>query len=168
MSAWKSKAAHLLLDVAILFAVFFGTRAWSQRNLVEGMAPPLSGVTSSSQPVTLDQYRGAPLVLHFWATWCGVCRREEGSMLTLARDFPVLSVATDSGPAEAVRSYVTTRGLNFPVVLDEGAELAEAYGVRAFPTTFYIDSKGKILFREVGYTSELGMKARVWLLKLIG
>lgn len=138
-------------------------RAYQRRDMPGGAAPPLAGSDLQGQPVSLADYRGKPVLLHFWATWCGVCKVEQHNIDALTRDLPVLSVASQSGDANEVAAFVRERGIAPRVVVDEESTLARRFGVHAFPATFVIDARGAIRHVEVGYTTELGLRARMWL-----
>lgn len=153
---WKD-ALGWLLFVAALFAI----RAWQTRDAASGAAPVLRGETVVGAPVALADYRGGPITVHFWATWCGVCSLEEGNVASLAESGRVLTVASASGSAGEVRRHAESRGLNFPIVNDEDGSVARRWGVTAYPTTFYLDGAGVIRHVEVGYTTTLGMRARL-------
>jgi thiol-disulfide isomerase/thioredoxin len=155
-----------LRDGALILSVVLAIRLYQQRDLPRGAAPVLSGADLAGTPVSLADYRGKPVLLHFWATWCGVCRAEQSSIDALARDLPVLTVASQSGGPQEVGRYVEEHGVVPRVLIDPTSALATRYGVRSFPTTFVLDSHGDIRFREVGYTTQLGMRARMWLASL--
>ncbi len=150
-------------DAGVFLLLFFAIRAYQQRDAPSGVAPELVGVTLKNQPVSLADYRGAPVVLHFWATWCGVCEAAQGNLNAVARELPVLSVASQSGKAPQVERYVREHGVVPTVVIDDSGALAKRFGVHAFPTTFVLDGEGRIRHVEVGYTTELGLRARMWL-----
>lgn len=156
---WVRWGAYLLL----LLAVYLGARAWQTRDLASGLAPELSGLTLEGQAVSLAGYRGAPLLLHFWATWCPVCALEQESIDSLARDHQVLTVALRSGGGEDLRRHLDQEGLDFPVLLDPRGKIAGRYGVKGVPTTLVIGPRGHIRFREVGYTTGAGLRLRLWM-----
>ncbi|MBC7173859.1 MAG: protein disulfide oxidoreductase [Polyangiaceae bacterium] len=111
--------------------------------------------------IELARAPGEPVLVHFWATWCGVCRAEEGTIDALADDHRVITIATQSGGAAEVGRYLSERGLDFPTVVDPHGEIARRWGVSAFPTSFVIDADGAIRNIEVGYTTSLGLRARL-------
>lgn len=107
--------------------------------------PELAGGTRS-----LAEFSGRVLVVNFWATWCGPCREELPALETLFRTlepegFTVLAVSVDAGSREAVRRFVSARGLSFPVLHDPESEAATRYGVRVYPTTAVIDRAGGLV-----------------------
>ena len=156
-----------LRDVLMVVVALIAVRAYQQRDLASGPAPQLEGALVDGSQASLAAYRGEPVLVHFWATWCGVCSMEQGSIDAIATGLPVLSVLSKSGAASAVGSYVTTHNITPRVIVDSSGELAERFGVHAFPTTFVLDRNGDIRFREVGYTTELGLRARLWLAGLV-
>jgi peroxiredoxin len=162
----KGRSARWLRDLAIAGLLVLGIRAYQQRGLPSGPAPELVATDLAGAEVSLEQYRGQPLVLLFFATWCGVCRAAQSNFDSVAADMPVLAVASQSGSSEQVASYVRAQGIAPRVVNDASGELAKRYGVRAFPTTFVLDVSGAIRHTEVGYTTELGLRLRAWLAKL--
>lgn len=149
--------------IAILFtAVFFGLRAWQQRMLVEGPAPVLSATSLNAGHLTLAG-AGQPTLVYFWGSWCGICRIKEGDMESLARDHRVISVILTSGNDNEVRGYLKERGLKLPVINDPDGTISREWGVIGTPTVFIVDTGNRIRFREVGYTTEWGLRFRLWL-----
>ena len=142
-------------------ALFLAVRAFTQRGLVSGAAPPLSGRDLAGHPVSLADLRGRPVVVHFWATWCSVCAAEAGTIEKLAREHAVLTVASSSGEAEEIRAAMAKAGVSFPVVVDREGELARAWGVRAFPTSFFVTPSQQIRMAETGFTTSLGFALRL-------
>ena len=157
------KGLIIALELLLIAAVYLGVRAWMQRDMPSGPAPALAGLGVNGEIVRLADYRGAPVLLHFWASWCGICRLEEGSIQDIHQDWPVVTVAMQSGDAAEVRAHLQEQGLDWTAVLDEHGEIARRFGVRGVPTTFVIDGEGHIRFRESGYTTEWGLRARLWL-----
>jgi peroxiredoxin len=152
-----------LRDAAFVLLLLVGIRTYQQRHMPRGPAPSLAGTDLAGAAVALADYRGKPFVLHFWATWCGVCKVEQHNVDAVSRDFPVLSVASRSGSAEEVAEFVREHAIAPRVIVDEEGALARLFGVHAYPATFFIDRDGDIRHVEVGYTTELGLRARMWL-----
>lgn len=159
---------RLLIDAAIAIVLILLVRAWLQKDMISGAAPVFSSADLSGQPVAMSSYRGEPMVLHFWATWCPVCSVEEGSIESLSEDYPLLGVAMQSGDVPQVEAHLSERKLTFRNVNDPNGALAQLYGVTAVPATFIIDGEGQVRFAERGWSSELGLRARLWWLSLFG
>lgn len=157
----KRSWRRIAIEVAIIVAIFFAFRAWQTRDVVRGVAPALAGQSAEGGELVLTT--GEPTLVHFWATWCGVCRAEQGTIHELAKEYRVVTVASQSGSAEDVTRYFEREGVAFPTVVDAGGQLARRWGVNAYPTTFVLDAEGKIRSVEVGYTTSLGLRARLWL-----
>lgn len=154
---WRRRGAW-----ALAFAtLYFGLRAWQQRDLVAGAAPALPPVMAGSPAPAPG--RGAATVVYFWAEWCPVCRLERGAISGLAQDGRVVTVAMQSGSDAEMRRYLETQQLVWPVVNDPQGTVAATWRVRATPAFFIVDAQGRIRFREVGLTSETGLRLRLWL-----
>jgi len=109
--------------------------------------------------------KGKPIVLHFWATWCKVCKLEVDNIERLSKQYEVLTIAVNSGDDAKVKAYLKERGLTFKVVNDVDGSWAKQFKVEAFPTTFMYDGTGELKFTEVGYTTTAGLLARMAILK---
>ena len=110
------------------------------------------------ETLKLRAQRGKPVLVNFWATWCGPCREEMPAMERLYlkhrdRGFVLLAVSVDSD-ATLVRPFLDKLKLTFPVTLDTKMDLANVYGVRALPASFLIDRNG--------YLTALALGPRPW------
>lgn len=156
-----------LVEFAVLLLIIFGVRWWQHQGLPTGAAPELrvAAITGESLELSTE----APTLVHFWATWCGVCEAMDGNVVSVAEDHRVITIATQSGTASAVRDWMQDKELfadgqaAFPTVADPRAALAQQWGVESFPTSFIVNPDGQIESVEVGYTTTLGLKARLWL-----
>ena len=147
----------------LIIAVVLLVRAWLARDLAQGPAPELEANLLDGSPVSLADYADRAMLLHFWATWCPICRLEEGEIMRLSRSHPVLTVAMQSGSPSEVEAHLTERERELDVVNDPDGALARRYGVRAVPSTFIIDRDGQIVFRKQGYAPPLELRLRLWL-----
>ena len=103
-----------------------------------------------------------PVLVHFWATWCPICEFEAKNIEKLSKDYEVLTIATQSGSKENIQNYLKKHNLNFKVVNDEDGFYQRTFNIKAFPTTLIYDDNKILKFSEVGYTSTLGLYARMW------
>lgn len=158
-----SKWRILAIDLLIFIVVMAGIRAWQQRDVVSGPAPVLKAVTLTGQPYTLPMHPSRPLLVHFWATWCPICRMEQDAIASIAHNNPeVITIAMQSGKPEEVVRYMKEQGISFPAVNDPDGSLSATWGVHAVPASFIIAPDGQIRFVEVGYTTGIGLKLRLW------
>ncbi|MBN1426988.1 MAG: redoxin domain-containing protein [Anaerolineae bacterium] len=117
-------------------------------------APGFSADTPDGNTINLDDLRGSPVALNFWATWCVPCREEMPAMQSAAEryaDQGLIIMGLNAGePATQVEAYIDILGLTFPTVIDLDGSIAAQYGVYAFPTTIWIDAEGVIRVRHIG------------------
>lgn len=131
--------------------------------MAEGMAPPLDTFTIHGDAAVAPAQDGRPTLVHFWASWCPVCAAEQGNIQAVAEDHTIITIAMQSGNDESVRAHLEKEGLTFPVVNDPDGAIARKWGVKSVPATFVVDGGGQIRTREVGYTTEAGLRLRLWL-----
>ena len=153
----------LLIQVGLALAVFVAVRMWMARDMVEGPAPEFEALLLDGTPVTLADYADEPMLLHFWATWCPICRLEEGEIVRLSESHPVLTVAMQSGVEEEVLEHLNERERELAVVNDPDGALSARYNVSGVPATFIINPDGEIVFRKQGYAPPLELRLRLWL-----
>lgn len=158
---------HRGVQLAALVLILLALQAWLQRGLISGRAPALYGQDPEGVPLALSDDRGRTVLVHFWATRCAVCRLQQGAIEAIGRDWPVLTVVMQSGDARAVGAYLRARGLRQPVLVDETGALAARFGVGAVPASFVVDPAGRIRFRQRGYTTPWGLRARLWAARLL-
>jgi thiol-disulfide isomerase/thioredoxin len=152
------------LELLVIIVIIFGVRAWQQRDVVKGEAPQLIGAMLDGKPYVLASKPAHPVLIHFWATWCPICRTEQGSIESLAKDNPnVITIAMQSGTSSAVQQYMREQSVGFPVINDPDNRISSAWGVRAVPASFIIDTDGKIRYVEIGFTTGVGLRFRLWL-----
>jgi thiol-disulfide isomerase/thioredoxin len=119
--------------------------------------------TLSNQFVTLSQQsQKRPLLVYFWATWCGVCKMTTPSVSRLAEEGEnVLTVALRSGDNATLERYLRGKGIHMPVINDARGDLSAQWDIGVTPTFVVID-KGQVIATTTGWTSYWGMKARLW------
>ncbi|MDZ7653295.1 MAG: redoxin family protein [Burkholderiaceae bacterium] len=157
---------HWSFDIALAAVVFLGLQWWLTRDVVRGTVPALAAPFIEASSASLaDWHAGAGrdgYVLYVWATWCSVCKVIEGSVDDVARDIPVLTLAMKSGSVDAVRGELAKRNLHWPTLVDASGALSKGLGVDAVPTLIFVDRRGVVHSVTQGYTTELGIRARLW------
>jgi peroxiredoxin len=111
-------------------------------------AVPFEVTTLDGVPVGLKSFRGKPLVINFFASWCDPCRDEMPLINDLARrgdvqGYGVLGIAVEDGHA-AVTQFAHATKLVFPIALDTNSRVKRAYRIFGPPATFFIDARGTI------------------------
>ena len=98
------------------------------------------------KPVALESFRGRPVLVNFWATWCGPCRLELPDLQALSMEesgcLAVVGIAVNSGSAEQVASFARAHGVGYPVLLAD-AQVVIDYDVSAIPRTVLVDANGR-------------------------
>jgi len=139
-----------------LFVALIATPTWAQpahpalqhsAPLIGAAGVPFDLKTLASNPAGLENFRGKPLVLNFFATWCDPCRDEMPLINELAAKaggtYQVLGIAVDDTRA-AVIEYSHEAKLNFPIALDLNSTVKRFYRIFGPPATFFIDGLGII------------------------
>ena len=140
-------SAPITIGLSLALAVFPAALPLSaQRARVGQPAPEFSLESLAGTPVRLSDFRGHPVVLTFWATWCPPCQRElpalhEAYQAGQEAGLRILAV-NDDERAPTIRAFVDRMGLAFPVLLDPHSRVNARYGVIQFPTTVFVDTAG--------------------------
>jgi len=165
MNKWnfRSIVKELLIGAVSIFILSNIISYIRKPELSSIQLPQVEVTLLDSRPYTLKT--GKPLVIHFWATWCGVCKLEAQNIETLSKQYEVLTIAVNSGDNGKIKAYLEERGLSFRVLNDLDSTWAKQFNVEVFPTTFIYDGKGELRFTEVGYTTTAGLLARLKLLE---
>lgn len=123
-------------------------------------APDFTLPTTQGETVTLDSFRGQPVVLYFWASWCGTCTYdlpdiEKVTRQEVANDLVILTVNIGEEP-QYVEQYVreTVPDYSFIAATDTTLETFRRYRILSFPSTFFVDPEGMIRDMRVGRLSE--------------
>ncbi|MDF3004674.1 MAG: TlpA family protein disulfide reductase [Oscillospiraceae bacterium] len=177
MTQNKKLGLTVLLLCGVIAAAYFGYKTLSANYLTDNLRPASSASSgeqsgegsAAEKPertvapnftmtdlegnkVELDSFKGKPIVLNFWASWCGFCVQEMPDFDTVYKElgdevtFVMLNV-TDGvrETREKGEKYYAEKGYSFPVYFDDqGTQGTNAYGVTGFPSTYFIDSNGNL------------------------
>jgi thiol-disulfide isomerase/thioredoxin len=117
-------------------------------------APPFLLTDLDGQPISTAAYHGKVVLINFWATWCPPCNEEIPEMIALADRYKdnlqIIGVSMDDDPPEKVLAFARAHHMNYPIVMGSD-KLSEEYGgVDALPTTFVLDTQGRVVQKHMG------------------
>jgi thiol-disulfide isomerase/thioredoxin len=122
-------------------------------------APLFTGVSVNSGSQSLSSYKGKVILLDFWATWCGPCKKEMPTIKRISekfddKEFALIGISLDK-EKRVLKDYMDENGIDWPIVFDGKGwknRVASQYGVHSIPFTVLIDRKG--IVRKVGLRGE--------------
>jgi thiol-disulfide isomerase/thioredoxin len=151
-----------MIEITLILVVLSALRFWMQRDIISGIAPNVSAAMLTGKHFDLYQNKNRPILVHFWASWCPVCKLEQSNIQNMSQDYPVITIAMQSGNDDEVMQFMKEENLTFNVINDELGIISQRYNIRGVPVSFIVGKDNKIDFVEVGYTTELGLKFRMW------
>lgn len=153
-----------ILEAAIVAAAVLALQAWLTRDVVRGRMPPIEGALLNGVPAADWQaaQAGRTYVVYVWGSWCPVCSAMQGNLDAVARNAPVLTVAQRSGDAADVARFLQQKALRWTTVNDPAGAISGRLGVEAVPLLLFVDADGDVRTVTRGYTTELGIRLRLW------
>lgn len=159
-------AATVPLLLLVILGVVLASRAPSASPTAIGRpAPDFTVADLDGNPIRLADLRGRPVIVNFWASWCGPCVEE----------FPLLNAAAaahaDDGlvvvgivyrdRSEAARDFMARNGGTWPSAMDPGERVATDYGILGAPETYFIGRDGSIVARQIGQISASSLNEKL-------
>ena len=138
-------AAVLLFGVAVVWGL-------QQSELSRSLPDSLVLSNLQGQPVDLNDFKGQPVVINFWATWCPPCIREMPLLASYAEEEGLTLVLINQGETvDVIDDYLDSAGLTFEhLLLDPRQQALQAMQVRGLPTTQFFDAKGRLVNEHTG------------------
>jgi len=140
---------HTLRTILLVFVTFFTAVSFSTH--ANEIAKPWQLKTQNGDVISLAQYKGKPVILHFWATWCPYCKKLQPSLVALQKKYQVqgvelISISFNEDEGALPQDEIKRRGYSFLTAV-MGEEVAKLYGVQGTPTTFFINRKNEIIWK---------------------
>lgn len=161
----RSSLLILAFTLALLFLPQTVVQAKSYK------APNFTLKTIKGKTIKLSHYKGKVVYLDFWASWCEPCRKSFPVMRNLQRKYKskglrVVTINLDKNRKE-VRRFLREYRTNFPIALDPRGKIARRYGVKAMPSSYLIDRKGRIRYVHLGFLQKDTKKTEKRIKKLL-
>ncbi len=168
------KFRSILLNVGMIVLVLVAVTSFQSRNMLptdRQQAPALQGATLQGAQYDLGATPARPVLVYFFAPWCHFCAASSDNLVRLRRwreetELEIISVALDWQNLEEVRAYADRHELNMPVVLGD-AQVARDWQVYAFPTYYVLDSRHRVVRRDLGYSTQAGLWWRSWVVDVM-
>ncbi|WP_299591395.1 protein disulfide oxidoreductase [uncultured Microbulbifer sp.] len=161
---WRS-AVWSLTKFILLAAVIVSAVSWyHSRNMPQGQAPDLLAPDINGRLISLQKMtEKGPVLIYFWATWCGYCRVVSPAVSDLSEDHQVITIALQSGTPDEVATYQQKHNLKFRTINDPAGALSNSWGLKVTPSIAIVDTEGNVSAVTSGMTSKWGLKTRLWL-----
>ena len=162
---FQIRAAFLFIITSVLLCGFpLSSHAQDEQPTIRFVrnpdaAPDFKLTTLDGKPVTLADSHGKVILLNFWATWCGPCRAEIPDLIELQNKYKdklqILGLIVDDDDQDAIKEFVEKFGINYPVAIASNDIRFQYGGIAALPTSFVLDSEGRIVQKHEGLRDPL-------------
>ena len=157
----KRLVREILILAVIVFIVSTVMNMYRSPQLDSNALPEIKATLIDNSIFDSSQATDKPLLINFWGTWCPVCAQEASNIESVSKKYRVITIAVNSGSDEKIKKWLSEHKVNYPVINDTSGKWAAQFKVSVYPTIFIYDSKGKLKFTETGYSTTLGLLARM-------
>ncbi|USZ14243.1 protein disulfide oxidoreductase [Moraxella sp. FZFQ2102] len=157
---WIKTLASYALIFTIIYTVVNYWRAPTSVPLSQ-VSTLETSTTLGISPAVLQQSHQTPVLVYFWATWCGVCSITSGNVQAISQTHPVQTIAIQSGTADEVHQFMKNHGYDFAVVHDMDGRIFDAWQGQVTPS-FVIIKDGQVVQRFTGIAPLWSLKVRLW------
>lgn len=138
----------------------------SEPHLRGRAAPAFSLVTLDGKKISLSDYKGRPVLINFWATWCAPCKVEmpwfeQFHSQYAAQGLEILGIAEDDVGKDEIARAAKKTGVTYPILLTDGTMAKKYGGLDYFPTSFYVDRRGVVIEETAGLGSKDQVEANI-------
>ena len=129
------------------------------------VTPDFTVFTAEGVPVDFSDFKGKPVVLNFWASWCGPCKSEMPAFQEAWEEygdevqFLMVNLTSQSESVATASAFLAENNYVFPVFYDTAGSASTAYKVYSIPATYFINAKGKIVASHVGAMDETTLQS---------
>jgi peroxiredoxin len=122
----------------------------------ENLAPDFTVIDAQGNNVKLSNFKGKPVVLNFWTTWCYYCKIEMPDFNEAYKEYPdvqflmVNATGTNGETVDSAKAFIEQEKYEFPVFFDTQHDALKTYGISSYPQTIFIDKDGNIVSHRVG------------------
>ena len=157
----------LAVGAVVVFDLFgLGSKEKTEKN-DKAAATDIPLVDYVGNEITLSSFKGKPVVLNFWASWCGPCKMEMPHFEKMYKElgdeveFVMVNLTYGRETMANAKNYVDTNGFTFNVYYDTQGKASTAYNISSIPMTVFIDKDGKLVERKIGTLSEAQLRTRI-------
>jgi cytochrome c biogenesis protein CcmG/thiol:disulfide interchange protein DsbE len=163
--AYLVAAAVLPLVLLLIYVFTFGLRSAPSAVRIGDPAPQFALADLDGNPLRLSDYAGRPVILNFWASWCGPCVEEfpllkQAEQQHAADGLAVIGIVYQDR-SEAARAFMQQQSADWPAVMDPGDSLASRYAIFGPPETFFIGRDGTVVGHQVGQFSRASLDRQI-------
>ncbi len=149
-SKTKSLITFLFLTTFTLISLNVSAES-SNESVIAPIAPAWQLKTQTGEDISLAQFQGQAVILHFWATWCPYCKKLQPKLVELAEKYhdkgvKIVAISFNEDDGALPQDELAARGYSFITAVN-GDEVAMRYGVKGTPTTFFINKNNQVIFK---------------------